>query len=89
MKCQNCTFINNKVLVKRDNESEFAGALYLVMGEIINCTFNENSAFNEFDLIPFQTAPSIMIYSKIRVTSNRWFIFMLILMERPSNYIHK
>lgn len=51
LKCQNCTFINNKVLVKRDNESEFAGALYLVMGETINCTFNENSAFNGCDLM--------------------------------------
>lgn len=61
--CKNCSFINNKVLIKKEHKNEFAGSVYLTMGEIINCTFIDNSAFNGCDLMYEKVHNSILTIS--------------------------
>lgn len=49
--CKNCTFTNNTASVPSNRKKEFAGALYISLGEVNNCTFNENVAYNGCDIM--------------------------------------
>lgn len=47
----NCEFTNNIVSSLNKKINEFAGALYLQNGEINDCNFNNNEAFNGCDIM--------------------------------------
>lgn len=52
--CCNCIFKDNLVHIPNYEENEFGGALFLVIGNISNCTFDNNFAFNGGDISIYQ-----------------------------------
>ena len=50
LKCVNCVFIDNLVLIKENKEKGFAGAIYLTNDTFDSCTFKDNSAYNGGDI---------------------------------------
>lgn len=56
--CRNCTFINNLAIDQSEPRFEFAGAIGVANGEVYNCIFNDNTAYNGCDIYNNQVTGS-------------------------------
>lgn len=70
LNCTNCFFTKNMAYISCCKEKEFCGAIYLVNENLINCTFEDNLAFNGCDIMYDQNIKSVLRIIKCNFIHN-------------------